>query len=439
MGEIPIPRSGGSIEKMASGNGDRCGTIPYRLSAAEGMNGALCFGEPLRVLTPEKRGELAAIVPFEPVNLPPHTKFSVEVSVRVHEGSIALSILAKDGDDGDGQIVVHRAGAWQRVCLATPPVHRTGPLVIRNASASGASRAQLQIVETSQISDGRPRGPATADPTTTGDLVIFLHLPKTAGHTLYYILTNALKPSIGIYGDNEGETLRRFLALPQHERDMLHLAYGHMPYGLHRFVKQRYHYVVFLRHPVDRVISAYYFVKRMPEHPLHNRLKNGMTLGQFACLDENNNVQTRWLCRYDIIGILEPSKSTPWWNYRETLTEFHLQQAKECLQACCLVGFQETLSRDVLDLFGYLGLSLPDEIPRLNETSERPDLSEIDKETYEVIANHNKLDFELYQYAQGIPRQLAANANRAERLGGGHLDAAGRAYAPPPNRFNFSP
>jgi hypothetical protein len=430
---------------MASDDGHPCSSIPYRLSAAEGMNGALCFGEPLRVLTPEKRGELAAIVPFEPVNLPPHTKFSVEISVRVHEGSIALSIISKDGDGGDRQIVVHRAGAWQRVRLATPPINRTGPLVIRNASASGASRAQLQILETSQISDEdlsqvrRQQGPATADPTPNGNLVIFLHLPKTAGTTLYSLLTSALKPSVGIDSDNEGETLRRFLALPQHERDMLQLAYGHMPYGLHRFVKQRCHYVVFLRHPVDRVISAYYFVKRMPEHPLHNRLKDGMTLGQFACLNENNNVQTRWLCRYDIIGILEPAKLTPWWNYREVLTEFHFQQAKECLQACCLVGFQETLGRDVLDLFRYLGLSPPDEIPRLNETSERPDVNEVDKETYEIIANHNRFDFELYQYAQGIPRRLAANAGKGERLGDGYLDAPGRAYASPPNRFNFSP
>jgi hypothetical protein len=429
---------------MASGNGDPCSTIPYRLSAVEGMNGALCFGEPLRVLTPEKQGELAGIVPFEPVNLPPHTKFSVEVSVRVHEGSIALSILAKDSDGGDRQIVVHKAGAWQRVCLATPPIHRTGPLVIRNASASGASRAQLQIVETSQIPDGDlgqarcQRGPTTADPSPTGDLVIFLHLPKTAGHTLYSLLTKALKPSIGIYGDNEGETLRRFLALPQRDRDMLHLAYGHMPYGLHRFVRQRCHYVVFLRHPVDRVISAYYFVKRVPEHPLHNRLKDGMTLRQFACLDENNNVQTRWLCRYDIIGILEPSKPTPWWNYREVLTEFQLEEAKEFLQACCFVGFQETLGRDVLDLFRHLNLSLPDEIPRLNETSERQDLSEVDKETYEIIANHNRFDFELYQCAQGIRRRLAANASKGERIGNGDLGAADRAYELPLNGFKFS-
>jgi hypothetical protein len=373
---------------MASGNEDSWSNFPYRLSAAEGVNGALCFGEPLRVLTSEKPGELAAIVPFEPVKLPPHAMFSVEMSVRVHEGSIALGFLMNDGDGCDEQIVVHRAATWQRVNLATPPIHHGAPLIIRNASASGASRAQLRIVGTSS---------------TSSQMVILLHLPKTAGHTLYALLKNALNPNIGVYGDDEGETFRQFLALPQQERAALRLAYGHMPYGLHRFVKQRCHYVVFLRHPVDRVISAYYYVKRMPEHPLHNRLKDGMTLEQFARLDENNNVQTRWLGRYDITGILEPSNSTPWWNYHEVLTHDHLEQAKACLQACVFVGFQETLCGDVPDLFRYLHLLPPNDIPRINETSGRPNLSEIDNETYQIIAHHNEFDLALYEYAQALP------------------------------------
>lgn len=440
---------GDPIEQMGTGNEDPRSDVPHRLSAAKGVNGALCFGEPLRVLTPERHGEPAAIVPLEHVDLPPETRFSIEIAVRVHEGSIALGFLVNDGNGGYPGIVVDRASAWQQVTLATPPIERAEPLLIRNASALGASRAQLRIVGVAQVSDRdlsqrrRQPTPITSDPTAASDLVILLHLPKTGGTTLIVVLANALKPYINIHGDDGGDQLRRFLALPQQERDALRLAYGHMPIGLHRFVKQRCHYVVFLRHPVDRVVSSYYYIMQVPEHPGHRLIRDGMTLATYAALPETGNQQTRRLGRHDFLEILEPAKiHNYWWlnNLSAKLGREDLEQAKECLHSCSFIGFQENLGMDIHDLLRFLGLPIALEIPRINETAERPALGEIDQDTFDLILERNMFDLELYQYAQGMPRRLAGNANDREHIGCGiPLDTAWAPYAPPPSGLNSLP
>jgi hypothetical protein len=363
--------------------------VPYRLSAAEGVNGALCFGQPLRVLTPEKQWEPVAIVPFEPVNFPPQTRFSVEMSVRVHQGSIALGILAKDGDGGDGQIVVDRADAWQQLSLATPPIHRAGPLIIRNASASGASRAQLRIIRTSPVSD---------------KLVIFLHLPKTAGQSVSALLASALEPHIHISTE---EAFRQFLGLSDRERAALRFAHGHMPYGLHRLVNQQCQYVVFLRNPVDRVVSAYYHIKQTPQHPVHISIRNGATLAAYATtFGESDNQQTRRLCQYDFLEILEPAKFDSYWWQKSQSRKLHLEdleQAKDCLRACSFIGFQENFVSSARDLLRYLRLPASIEIPRINENLARPTITEIDPGTLDLILERNLFDLELYQFAQTLP------------------------------------
>ncbi len=254
-----------------------------------------------------------------------------------------------------------------------------------------------------------------AESGASSQLVIFLRLPKTAGSSLTSILSSALEPNIQV---EDAATFRQFLSLPDQEKGALRLAFGHMPYGLHRFVKQKPKYVVFLRHPIDRVISNYYYIKTLGDHPLYKPIKDGMTLDMFACMAENSNAQTRRLGRYDIVEVLEPTRALDYWwvrRQRERMQRTHFDEAKECLDTCAFVGVQEDFDRDARELLLHLGLPTPPSLPRVNETIGRPRTAEIDASTADLILEQNLFDFELYRYARMIHGRLS---DAPRRMGG---------------------
>jgi hypothetical protein len=172
-----------------------------------------------------------------------------------------------------------------------------------------------------------------------------------------------------------------------------------MPYGIHHFLKSDCRYVTLLRQPVDRVISAYYHVRRVPEHPLHARVMSDMTIGEFARHSALDNDQTRRLANHNFSGELtdHPYRwdTTP----KDDLAERHLEEALATLELCEFVGFTEYLSRDIVRLFRLLDLQLPEAVPRLNATDERPQISEIDEGTIALIREHNRFDVRLYDEA----------------------------------------
>jgi FkbM family methyltransferase len=96
------------------------------------------------VVTPPEQWAYALVVPVSP---PRHLtqRFRVRLVVLVHHGAVGIGILTKSETQFYQEIVVPRASAWQEIELLTPPIGQAGPLVIRNASATGASRAQCRI------------------------------------------------------------------------------------------------------------------------------------------------------------------------------------------------------------------------------------------------------------------------------------------------------
>ena len=137
-----------------------------------------------------------------------------------------------------------------------------------------------------------------------------------------------MQPALHIH---QAPGVRKFLSLSQVERDALRLVVGDMPFGVHRFTNQRSSYFTFLREPIDRVVSAYYHVKRTTEHPMHHRVAAGMSLPQFMQEAEDNR-QTRQLGGYDFAEILTRPKY--WWARipLRGVNREHLAVAKETLQ-----------------------------------------------------------------------------------------------------------
>ncbi len=132
--------------------------------------------------------------------------------------------------------------------------------------------------------------------------IIFLHIPKAAGTTFKSILKRKYKKRqiINFTGKSDEKiNYRDFLSLSTEEKDNYFAITGHMPFGVHKHINSDFKYITFLRDPVKRVISLFYFIKRNKNHKLHSILnEKNYSLEEF--LDshisiEVDNHQTRLL------------------------------------------------------------------------------------------------------------------------------------------------
>ena len=175
--------------------------------------------------------------------------------------------------------------------------------------------------------------------------LIFLHIPKTAGRTFYNILIRQFSPSEILRMEhlfNKDSSIKYqpvhqffnpFLQkyainylkkIPDEQKIRIKcITQGHLAFGLHAYFPQRVSYITFLRNPVDRVISQYYYLRRRPNNPFYYLVK-GKDLREYInneeISDQISNVQVRFLCGED--GIPKQGK----------LSEEDLKLAKERLK-----------------------------------------------------------------------------------------------------------
>jgi hypothetical protein len=117
--------------------------------------------------------------------------------------------------------------------------------------------------------------------------ILFLHLPKAGGTTLGEFVYNECRSggeprTEGLLSDGVlflpyGFFKETELAVPQYARDLLgrddlRAVIGHFWYGVHEYVGRPSTYITLLRHPVERVLSLYHFLK----------LEGTMSIAEFA-------------------------------------------------------------------------------------------------------------------------------------------------------------
>lgn len=228
--------------------------------------------------------------------------------------------------------------------------------------------------------------------------VIFLHIPKTAGVTLKLIINRQFHETeiFRIYGDElilqeAGDTLNE---VDEKTRMTFKLIYGHFQYGLHKHLKQTVSYFTFLRDPIERVISQYYYVKRDRDHLLHDKVHNhNMSLDEYlisGITTEVNNGQTRLISGEDHLHAY--GKCTPGL----------LELAKKNIQShFSVVGFLERFDESIILLKLHYGWKNMQYFVR-NVSKNRQPRSEFSKATIAIIEKYNELDFELYEFAKNI-------------------------------------
>ncbi|MGF1539105.1 MAG: sulfotransferase family 2 domain-containing protein [Pleurocapsa sp.] len=218
--------------------------------------------------------------------------------------------------------------------------------------------------------------------------LIFIHIPKAAGTTLRKILKTQYpnKRWLQIDGSRPQESFAEFKNKDINERKEIRCLFGHIPYGVHEALVGSSQYITILRHPVERIISHYYYILRQPSHYLYQQvaekklsLKDYVTSGLSS--QELENGQT-WL----ISGK----------NYNNSES---LAIAKQNLQKHFIgVGITEQFDRSLAIFQQRLGWQKID-YESANVTPNRPQRNEISPEIITLIEKLNYLDMELYDFA----------------------------------------
>jgi hypothetical protein len=227
--------------------------------------------------------------------------------------------------------------------------------------------------------------------------IIFLHIPKTAGTTFLSILLREYKSDniSYLYGDKtirSMDAIDKFKGLPERERMKIRVLIGHMKFGLHEYMQQPVTYITFLREPIERIISHYYYVVRYSDHYLHDQvIAENINLKDYVArglTDETNNGQTRLLS-----GV---GKNFP---YGACPPEI-LESARDNISNhFSVVGISERFDESLVLMTNLFGWRLH-YYYKENVTNKRTLKEQIPPAALAVIKKYNQLDIQLYERAK---------------------------------------
>lgn len=240
-------------------------------------------------------------------------------------------------------------------------------------------------------------------------LIFFLHIPKAAGSTLSQILrreygTARVLDSYPatfrkkIHGKSGRESARwrydYFAALPEGMKQETAVFMGHEGFGFQHALGRPSTPITILRHPVDRVLSHYYYICRNKENYLYKTVAEGqMSLAEFVTSGvsrEADNGQTKFLA-----GLETPYLTAG--EYGDEILEAAQQNMSRHL---AVVGLTERFDESLILLKRSLGWQRwPFYVPA-NVTQKRPYRQHLDTKTTHLIRAANQLDLDLYHFAQ---------------------------------------
>lgn len=233
-------------------------------------------------------------------------------------------------------------------------------------------------------------------------VVLFLHIPKAAGTTLRYIIQYQCSPGAiyELYGPSATHAQRvdEFRKLSQTQKAKFKIVNSHLGFGLHEFLPCPSTYITFLRNPVDRVVSMYYYYRRTRSSTFEN-----VTLEDFIeTYGGAKDNMTKYLSGEKLrIQLTDPSNEANFECSSETL-----ELAKRNLRNhFSVVGLSERFDESLILLRKILGWKIP-LYDKNNVTRNRPSTKDISKGTLRLIERSNEFDFQLYEYAKEVFQAL---------------------------------
>lgn len=218
-------------------------------------------------------------------------------------------------------------------------------------------------------------------------MLVFVHIPKTAGTTLHKILSHQY-PRVFIHHDTDGPPDAALAARIREKNPQLIM--GHFSVGLHQFLPEL-RYVTCLREPVSRIVSHYQHALNDPAHYLHQAVvSRKLDLADYVASGlsgELSNGMTRM-----IAGVAD--------FHHGTVDEQTLTLAKSNLETLFDgVILSESFDPGILMLAESLHWKPPYYLRRkvghYGTASRKPD-----DHTRKVIEDHNRFDCELHAWAK---------------------------------------
>ena len=221
-------------------------------------------------------------------------------------------------------------------------------------------------------------------------LIVFLHIPKTAGTSLSHLLRQKFKADSITQIYKPSDCVRPLADHAAAIDDSIKCLSGHIDYGIHAYLSRDCAYLSMVRDPVSRVLSHYNFTKSKDAetHPLREAV-------EFA---QNHSV-VEYLERFPAISfeqirVLSGVKS---------FDRIALDVAKDNVSSGkIIVGLTEDFFQSTEMLFNEIGLGYPRfSLKRKNTTASSNKNNQHtfpDKSTLDAIEEICALDIELYQH-----------------------------------------
>lgn len=222
--------------------------------------------------------------------------------------------------------------------------------------------------------------------------VIFIHIPKTAGMTINYVLKNEYNKG---YFRFDIENLDDDLISYYNNADNYSLLTGHFSFGFHKMIKvENFEYFTFLRDPVKMILSLYYYIRSEPSHPLHILFnKENFSINDIFLKTGNlqfDNSQVRMIS----------GKGT---NINlNCVTNDHLEIAKNNLKTKFKVfGLTDKFDESLVLLEKSFSWGVPHYVNQ-NVSKHTNIYKKISQNTKDIIIKYNQKDIELYKYASKL-------------------------------------
>lgn len=237
-------------------------------------------------------------------------------------------------------------------------------------------------------------------------LIVFLHIPKTAGSSLVASVRESLSAEqcLLLYGAHRTSKMIRdeLSQLSQVQKDTLRFVGGHQVwFGIKDcFPNRDVKFVTFLREPVERVYSNYQRIFIDSAHHLYEQFNQSKpSFADFASGSISPvviNQMTVFLGRKEV---------TEAHNQHQCVLEDEalLTSAVRNLKRCWFIGLQDCYGQDLQ----YLSEALNWEL-REKKVNQRPsDLPRLESESdaaIELCEKHNAMDRQLFEMARRIHR-----------------------------------
>jgi tetratricopeptide (TPR) repeat protein len=219
--------------------------------------------------------------------------------------------------------------------------------------------------------------------------IIFLHIPKTAGVTIHYILLNKYRWK-KFFTSKNYKQIKEFENLAISDRAKIKVLDGHFGFGVHNLFPTPPTYFTILRDPIKRSISGYNFLYQHTQHPFHKTiikekysLKEMLKKGYIKNFD---NCHVRFLANaidLDYGKVDENVYSIAIKNFDNYFETF---------------GICERFDESLIYFKRKLNWSSPFYI-NANTSNKKTYINDFDNETVELLNHYNKYDLMLYHYA----------------------------------------